>query len=40
MKDPSVDGRTIFKCIFEKLDKGGTYTGSIWLKTATGGELF
>jgi hypothetical protein len=38
LEDPDVDGRIIFKLIFERLD-GGVWTGSIWLRIGTGGEL-
>ena len=38
-ENPSVDGRTILKRIFERLD-GGIETGSIWLRIGTGGGLF
>jgi hypothetical protein len=35
-KDPSIDGRRTLKCIFEK---HGAWSGSIWLRTGTGGVL-
>jgi hypothetical protein len=38
LKDPSVDGRTILKWIFERLG-GGTQTKLIWLRIGTGGGL-
>jgi hypothetical protein len=36
--DPGVDGRIILKWACERLD-GGAWTGSIWLRIGTGGEL-
>jgi hypothetical protein len=38
LEDPGVDGRIIIKWIFERFD-GGAWTGSIWLRTGTGGGL-
>jgi hypothetical protein len=35
---PSVDGRIILKWTCERLD-GGAWTGSMWLRIGTGGEL-
>jgi hypothetical protein len=35
---PDVDGRIILKSMFEKWDVGAR-TGSIWLRTGTGGGL-
>ena len=39
LKDPGVDGRIILNWIVEKWDAGGTWTGSMWLRTGTGGGL-
>ena len=36
LDDPGVDGSTILRWIFTKLDVGG-WTGSIWLRIGTGG---
>ena len=33
----SVDGRVILKWIFERLDGGEVWTGSIWPRIGTGG---
>jgi hypothetical protein len=38
LEDPGVDGRIILKWTCERLD-GGAWTGSIWLRIDTGGEL-
>jgi hypothetical protein len=38
LEDPGVDGRIILKWTCERLD-GGAWTGSIWLRIGTGGEL-
>jgi hypothetical protein len=38
LEDPGVDGRIILKWSCERLD-GGAWTGSIWLRIGTGGEL-
>jgi hypothetical protein len=38
LEDPGVDGRIILKWTCERLD-GGAWTGSIWFKIGTGGEL-
>jgi hypothetical protein len=38
LEDPSVDGRIILKWTCERLN-GGAWTGSIWLRIGTGGEL-
>ena len=35
--NPGIDGSIILKWIFEEWD--GTWTGSIWLRTGTGGGL-
>jgi len=35
-EDPDVDGRIILRWIFREWD-GGAWTGSIWLRTGTGG---
>jgi hypothetical protein len=38
LESPGIDGRIIFKWIFERLDGGrGAWTGSIWLRIETGG---
>ena len=37
MEDPGLDDRIILKCIFKKWD--GAWSGFIWLRTGTGGEL-
>jgi hypothetical protein len=37
LKDPGVDGKIILKWTFERLD--GVWTGLIWLRIGTGGEL-
>jgi hypothetical protein len=39
LEDPAVDGRIILKCTCERLDGGGAWTGSIWFRIGTGGEL-
>jgi len=36
LEDPGVDGRIILRWIFRKWDVGA-WTGSIWLRTGTGG---
>ena len=36
LEDPGVDGNIILRCIFRKWD-GRVWTGSIWLRTGTGG---
>jgi hypothetical protein len=36
LKDPGPDGRIILRLMFRKLDVGA-WTGSMWLKTGTGG---
>jgi hypothetical protein len=38
LKDPGVDGRIILKWILEKANVGA-WTGSIWLRIGSGGEL-
>jgi hypothetical protein len=38
LTDPGVDGRIILKWTCERLD-GRAWTGSIWLRIGTGGEL-
>jgi hypothetical protein len=38
LEDPGVDGRIILKWTCERLD-GGAWTGSVWLRIGTGGEL-
>jgi hypothetical protein len=38
LKDPGADGRIILKWTCERLD-GGAWSGSIWLRIGTGGEL-
>jgi hypothetical protein len=38
LEDPGVDGRIILKWTCERLD-GGAWTGSIWLRIGTSGEL-
>jgi hypothetical protein len=38
LKDPGVDGRIILKWTCERLDEGA-WTGSVWLRIGTGGEL-
>jgi hypothetical protein len=37
-RDPVVDGRIILKWTCERLD-GGAWTGLMWLRIGTGGEL-
>jgi hypothetical protein len=37
LEDPGVDGRIILKIIFKTWEGAGT--GSIWLRTGTGGGL-
>jgi hypothetical protein len=37
LKDPDIDKRIILKWIFEKWD--GAWTGLIWLRIKTGGEI-
>jgi hypothetical protein len=39
MEDPGVVGRILLKLIFKRLDGGGAYTGTIWLRIGTGGGL-
>jgi hypothetical protein len=39
LEDTGLDGRTIFKWIFEKWDVGA-WTGSIWLRIETARGLF
>jgi hypothetical protein len=40
LEDPGVDERIILKWTCERLDGGGgAWTGSIWLRIGTGGEL-
>jgi hypothetical protein len=39
LKDPDVDGSIILKLIFEEW-VGRDWTGSMWLRIDTGGELF
>jgi hypothetical protein len=34
LEEEGVDGRILLKWIFDRLD-GGTWTGSIWLRTGT-----
>ena len=36
LEDPSVDGRVILNCIFEKWDRR-SWTGLIWFRLETGG---
>ena len=36
LQDPGVDGRMILKWIFERLEGGGAWTGSIWPRIGTG----
>jgi len=38
LEDPGIDGRIILRRIFRKWDVG-TWTGLIWLRIGTGGEL-
>jgi hypothetical protein len=38
LEDPGVDGKIILKWTCERLD-GGAWTGSMWLRIGTGGEL-
>jgi hypothetical protein len=38
LEDPGVDGRIILKWTCERL-VGGAWTGSVWLRIGTGGEL-
>jgi hypothetical protein len=38
LEDPGVDGRIILEWTCEMLD-GRAWTGSIWLRIGTGGEL-
>jgi hypothetical protein len=38
LEDPGVDRRIILKRTCERLDRGA-WTGSIWLRIGTGGEL-
>jgi hypothetical protein len=38
LEDPGADGRIIVRCIFGKWDEGA-WTGLIWLRIGTGGEL-
>jgi len=37
--DTGIDGRIILNCIFRKWDEGA-WTGSSWLRIATGGGHF
>jgi hypothetical protein len=37
LQDPGVDGRIILRWTFRKWDVGA-WTGSLWLRTGTGGE--
>jgi hypothetical protein len=40
LEDPSIDGKTVLKWIFEKMGGGGALTGSIWLRRGTGAGCY
>jgi hypothetical protein len=40
LEEPGVDGSIILKWSSERLDEGGAWSGSIWLRAGIGGGLY